>query len=160
MQLAFDRDTADYFEAVVATCGDARLAANWVNGELAAGLNREGLDIACSPVSPERLGGLLRRVADGTISGKIAKQVFERMWTDGEEADAIIEREGLRQITDTGALEALVESIIAANPKQVEQYRAGKTKLLGFFVGQVMKATQGKADPGLVNRLLKERLEA
>ena len=160
MQLAFDRDTADYFEAVAATCGDARLAANWVNGELAAGLNREGLDIACSPVSPERLGGLLRRVADGTISGKIAKQVFERMWTDGEEADAIIEREGLRQITDTGALEALVESVIAANPKQVEQYRAGKTKLLGFFVGQVMKATQGKADPGLVNRLLKERLEA
>ncbi len=159
MQLAFDRDTADYYEAVARVCGDARLAANWVNVELAAALNREGLDVACSPVSAERLGGLLARIADGTISGKIAKQVFEKMWTEGTEADVIIEREGLRQITDTGALEALVEEVIAANPKQVEQYRAGKGKLLGFFVGQVMKATQGKANPAQVNQLLKKRLD-
>ncbi len=160
IQLAFDRDTADYFEAVAAVCGDARLAANWVTVELAAALNREGLDIACSPVSPERLGGLLTRIADGTISGKIAKQVFEHMWRDGAEADTIIEREGLRQITDTSALEALVDEVLAANPKQVEQYRAGKTKLLGFFVGQIMKATRGKANPAQVNQLLKRRLDA
>ncbi len=156
--LTAGRETADYFEAVVAELGDAKLAANWVNGELAALLNRDNLDIVAARVSPVQLAGLLKRVADQTISGKIAKDVFASMWDDGGDADAIIESRGLRQITDTGALEAVVDEIIAANPEQVEQFRAGKDKVLGFFVGQVMKATQGKANPGQVNQLLRDKL--
>ncbi len=158
--LAASRELADYYEALAETgAAEPKLCANWVMGELAASLNRHGLDIGQSPVDPARLGGLLRRVQDGTISGKIAKQVFESLWNSAEEADAIIEAQGLKQITDSGALEGIIDGIIAANPGQVEQFRAGKDKLLGFFVGQVMKATRGKANPQQVNELLTKKLK-
>ncbi len=157
--LVSSRELADYYESVVAAAGgQPKLCANWVMGELAAALNREGLEITDSPVSAGQLAGLLRRIVDQTISGKIAKTVFEAMWKGEGDADAVIEARGLRQITDTGALEAVVDEVIQANPKQVEQYRAGREKLLGFFVGQVMKATGGKANPAEVNRILRERL--
>jgi len=156
--LTVGRDLADYFEAVVAIGAEPKLAANWITGELAAALNREQLSIGASRVSAPALAGLLARLADQTISGKLAKQVFEIMWRDGGEADAIIEARGLRQITDTGALAAAVDAIIAASPEQVAQYRAGKAKVIGFFVGQVMKATGGKANPAQVNEILRKRL--
>ncbi len=157
--LTATRELADYYEAVVkvADC-DAKLCANWVMGDLAAALNKAGLDIGESPVQPERLAGLVRRIADDTISGKMAKEVFETLWTSADAADAIIERQGLKQITDTGAIEAIIDQIIAANPDQVAGYRAGKEKLFGFFVGQAMKATQGKANPAQLNELLKQKL--
>jgi aspartyl-tRNA(Asn)/glutamyl-tRNA(Gln) amidotransferase subunit B len=150
---------AAYFETVAGGCGDAKLAANWINGALAAALNKAGLDIADSPVSAEHLAGLIARIKDDTISGKIAKQVFEAMWAGDGDADQVIEAKGLKQITDTGAIEAIIDGIIDANPGQVEQYRAGKDKLFGFFVGQVMKQTQGKANPQQVNALLKDKLK-
>ena len=156
--LTLARETAEFYEAVVAGCGDARLAANWVRGELFGYLNRENRDISDSPVSAAMLGTLISRIQDNTISGKIAKEVLEAMWNGEGEVDAIIEARGLRQITDTGAIEAEVDRVIAENPKQVEQYRAGKDKLMGFFVGQVMKATQGKANPAQVNKLIKKKL--
>ena len=159
-QLTAGRETADYYEAVVAASGaEPKLAANWVNVELAGALNKTGLDIQNSPVSAEALGALLKRIADNTISGKIAKDVFEAMWTGEGGPDQIIEQRGLKQITDTGAIESIIDRILADNPGQVEQYRAGKDKVFGFFVGQVMKATQGKANPGQVNKLLKDRLK-
>ena len=152
---------ANYFEALVAaTNADAKLAANWVVGSLAAMLNKDNTDIANSPVSAEALGALLNRIADNTISGKIAKEVVEAMWLGEGSADEIIESRGLKQITDTGAIEAIIDEIIAANPEQVEQFRAGKDKVLGFFVGQVMKASKGKANPGQVNQLLKQKLSS
>jgi aspartyl-tRNA(Asn)/glutamyl-tRNA(Gln) amidotransferase subunit B len=157
--LASDRDTADYFEAVAARAGDARLAANWVLGELAAFLNREDLAIADAPLRAETLGDLLLRIRDETISTKIAKTVFEVLVTEGGEPDAVIDARGLRQLSDSGELERLVEEVIAANPAQVEQYRAGKGKVLGFFVGQLMKATGGRANPQQVNTLLREKLD-
>jgi aspartyl-tRNA(Asn)/glutamyl-tRNA(Gln) amidotransferase subunit B len=157
--LASDRDTADYFEAVAARAGDARLAANWVLGELAAFLNREDLAIADAPLRAETLGDLLLRIRDETISSKIAKTVFEVLVTEGGEPDAVIDARGLRQLSDSGELERLVEEVIAANPAQVEQYRAGKGKVLGFFVGQLMKATGGRANPQQVNTLLREKLD-
>ncbi len=154
------RALADYYEAVVAAVGDdPKLCANWVNGELAAALNRDDVDITASPVSAEALAGLLKRIQDETISGKIAKEVFEAMWAGEGDADTIIEAKGLKQITDTSALEGVIDEVIAANPEQVEQYRAGKEKLLGFFVGQVMKATGGKANPQQLNELLKSKLQ-
>ena len=156
--LTASRKLADYFEAVATRCGDAKLAANWVNGELAAALNKAELVIETSPVTAAALAGLLTRIADGTISGKIAKQVFEALWAGEGDADAIIEAKGLRQITDTSAIEPLIDAIIAANPAQVEQYRGGKEKVFGFFVGQVMKQTQGKASPQQVNEILKRKL--
>jgi aspartyl-tRNA(Asn)/glutamyl-tRNA(Gln) amidotransferase subunit B len=149
---------ARYFEAVTAGCGDAKLAANWINGALAAALNKEDCDIADSPVSAERLAGLIARIQDNTISGKIAKQVFDAMWAGDGDADSVIEAKGLKQITDSSAIEQLIDRIIAANPGQVAQYRAGKDKLFGFFVGQVMKESQGKANPQQVNAILKEKL--
>jgi aspartyl-tRNA(Asn)/glutamyl-tRNA(Gln) amidotransferase subunit B len=158
--LTASRDTADYFEAVVADLGDAKLAANWVSGELSAVLNREGLDITVSKVDSITFAGLLKRIQDNTISGKIAKDVFATMWDEGGDADAIIEAKGLKQITDTGAIEAAVDEVIANNPEQVEQFRAGKDKVLGFLVGQVMKATQGKANPGQVNQILRDKLSS
>ena len=159
-QLTAGRETADYYEAAVAASGaEPKLAANWVNVELAGALNKAGLDIQNSPVSAEALGALLKRIADNTISGKIAKDVFEAMWTGEGGPDQIIEQRGLKQITDTGAIESIIDRILADNPGQVEQYRAGKDKVFGFFVGQVMKATQGKANPGQVNKLLKDRLK-
>ncbi|MBA3564645.1 MAG: Asp-tRNA(Asn)/Glu-tRNA(Gln) amidotransferase GatCAB subunit B, partial [Gammaproteobacteria bacterium] len=157
--LTVSRDLAAYYEDVVNELGgDAKLAANWVMGELSGALNRAGMDIAGSLIGPPQLAALLRRIADNTISGKLAKDVFEAMWAGEGDADAIIETRGLRQITDTVALEPIVEEVLAANPGQLEQYRAGKDRLFGFFVGQVMKATQGRANPAQVNELLKEKL--
>ena len=154
------RETADYFEAVAADCGDARLAANWVSGELGAALNREGLEIQNARVSAAALAGLLKRISDNTVSGKIAKDVFALMWEQVGSADSIIEAKGLKQITDSGAIDAAVTQVLADNADQVEQFRAGKEKVLGFLVGQVMKLTQGKANPGQVNQLLRERLKS
>ena len=158
--LTASRDTADYFETVAKASNDAKLTANWMSGELSAALNRDNLDITQSRVSGDALVGLLERIKDQTISGKIAKEVFASMWEGGESADAIIAAKGLKQITDSGELEALVDKVIADNPSQAEEYRGGKDKLLGFFVGQVMQATQGKANPGQVNQLLKAKLSS
>jgi len=158
--LTVQRAQADYYEqAVEASNGEAKLVANWMMGELSAGLNKASLDITQSPVSAERLGSLVSRIADQTISGKIAKQVFELMWSSEDSADEIIEREGLKQISDTGALEKMIDQLMADNMAQVEQFRAGKTKMLGFFVGQLMKQTQGKANPQELNKLLQEKLK-
>ncbi len=158
--LSASRETGAYFEAVVGRVGaaHAKLAANWVIGELSSALNRENLEIDAARIDPQRLGGLLERVIDGTISGKLAKDVFEAMWTEGRDADAVIEAKGLRQITDAGAIAKAIDEVIAANPKQLADYRAGKDKLFGFFVGQVMKATGGKANPAQLNDLLKAKL--
>jgi aspartyl-tRNA(Asn)/glutamyl-tRNA(Gln) amidotransferase subunit B len=157
--LTSSRDMADYFERVASGCRDAKLAANWVCGELSAALKRADLEIADSPVDADLLAGLILRIKDNTISGKIAKQVFEAMWQGEGDADRVIRARGLKQITDSGAIEALIDEIIAANPAQVAQYRSGKEKVLGFFVGQVMKASRGKANPQLVNALLQARLK-
>jgi aspartyl-tRNA(Asn)/glutamyl-tRNA(Gln) amidotransferase subunit B len=137
---------------------NAKLAANWVMGELSSALNRDNIDITVSRVAPAQLSGLLARIVDQTISGKIAKEVFEAMWSEGKSADAIIEAKGLKQITDSGAIEGVIDAVIAANPKQLADYRSGKDKLFGFFVGQVMKATEGKANPAQLNELLKLKL--
>jgi aspartyl-tRNA(Asn)/glutamyl-tRNA(Gln) amidotransferase subunit B len=160
--LSASRELGAYFEAVVAAqgAGHAKLAANWVMGELSSALNRDGVDIEHSRVDPQQLTGLLNRIVDNTISGKIAKEVFEAMWSEGKPADAIIEAKGLRQITDAGAIESVIDAVIAANPKQLADYRSGKDKLFGFFVGQVMKATAGKANPAQLNELLKKKLGA
>jgi aspartyl-tRNA(Asn)/glutamyl-tRNA(Gln) amidotransferase subunit B len=156
--LSASRAVADYFETVAAGLADKKLAANWVMGELAGALNKAGVEISACPVGPDALLGLLRRVEDETISGKIAKEVFEAMWAGEGDADAVIKARGLKQITDAGPVEAAIREVIAANPQQLEQYRSGKDKLFGFFVGQVMKATGGKANPALVNELLKKLL--
>ena len=156
--LTSDIALAAYFEEVVKFGGDSKLATNWIMGELSGQLNKEHKSIGDSPVSAEMLGGLLARIQDDTISGKIAKQVFEAMWAGEGSADDIIEAKGLKQITDTGAIEKIVREVIDANPKQVEQFKGGQDKLLGFFVGQVMKASQGKANPGEVNKLIKKIL--
>ncbi len=157
--LTASREMADYYETVVARLGgQPKLAANWVMGELSGALNRENLDVAASRVGAPALAGLLARIADDTISGKIAKDVFEAMWAEGRDADAIIDARGLRQITDSSAIEQAIDAVIAGNPQQLADYRAGKDKLFGFFVGQVMKATQGKANPAQLNELLKRKL--
>jgi aspartyl-tRNA(Asn)/glutamyl-tRNA(Gln) amidotransferase subunit B len=159
--LTASREGADYFEAVVAAAGGApKLAANWVLSELGGVLNAQGLDITQSPVSAAALGGLIQRIQDQTISGKIAKQVFEAMVAGEGDADTVIEAKGLKQITDTGEIERIIDEIVAANPGQVEQYRAGKEKVLGWFVGQVMKASRGKANPEQVNALLRDKLQS
>ena len=158
--LTVSRALADYFEAVAGeTAASAQVAANWVIGELSGLLNKEGLDIGGSKISAGALAGLIDRIADNTISGKIAKDVFEAMWAGEGSADEIIESRGLKQITDSSAIEAIVDAVIAANPSQVEEYRAGKDKLIGYFVGQVMKETGGKANPGQVNQVLKDKLK-
>jgi aspartyl-tRNA(Asn)/glutamyl-tRNA(Gln) amidotransferase subunit B len=159
--LSASRELGAYFEAVVAAlgAGHAKLAANWVMGELSSALNRDALDISASRVSPGEVAELLQRIVDQTISGKIAKEVFEAMWSEGKSADAIIETKGLKQITDSGAIVGVIDSVIAANPKQLADYRSGKDKLFGFFVGQVMKATAGKANPAQLNELLKRKLD-
>jgi aspartyl-tRNA(Asn)/glutamyl-tRNA(Gln) amidotransferase subunit B len=157
--LTASREMADFYETVVARLGgQPKLAANWVMGELSGALNRDGLDVTQSRVGAEALAGLLARIADDTISGKIAKEVFEAMWAEGAAADAIIEARGLRQITDTSAIEQAIDQVMAKNPQQLAEYRSGKDKLFGFFVGQVMKATQGKANPAAVNEILKKKL--
>jgi aspartyl-tRNA(Asn)/glutamyl-tRNA(Gln) amidotransferase subunit B len=157
--LTVSREWADYYETTVAALGgEPKLCANWVMGELSGFLNKEGKELSASPLGPTQLAGLLKRIQDNTISGKIAKDVFEAMWNGAGDADAVIEQRGLRQITDSSAIEQLVDEVIAANPNQLAQYRAGKDKLFGFFVGQVMKASKGKANPQQVNELLTEKL--
>ena len=161
--LTAERSTADYFEATATAAGDAKLAANWINGELSAALNRDGKSLRDCPVSAEQLGGLILRIRDNTISGKIAKQVFEALWNGkGDSADAIIDDKGLKQVSDSGALEVMIDEVIAANTAQVEQYREAddgkRKKLIGFFVGQIMKASKGQANPGMVNQLLSKKL--
>jgi len=156
--LTNSRELADYFEVVVKQSAEAKLSANWVMGELAGMLNKEGKDIGESPVTAEMLAGMLLRIKDSTISGKIAKEVFEAMWQGEGDADAVIEQKGLKQISDSGAIEKVLDEIIAANPQQFDQLQAGKDKLMGFFVGQVMKAMGGKANPAQVNELMKKKL--
>lgn len=167
--LSASRAMAEYFERVHAVCGDAKQAANWVQGELSGALNREGLAIVDSPVSADQLGGLIVRVLDDTINGKAAKQVFQALWHgegggESNSADAIIEAKGLKQVTDTGAIEAMIDQVIADSPAQVAQYRDAEPdkrgKMIGYFVGQVMKASRGTANPQQVNALLKEKLDA
>jgi aspartyl-tRNA(Asn)/glutamyl-tRNA(Gln) amidotransferase subunit B len=159
--LTASREMASYYEATLESAGkeNAKPAANWVMGELAARLNKEGLEIAASPVSAQQLAGVLRRIADNTISNKIARDVFEAVWAgDGKDADAVIEAKGWKQITDTGAIEALVDEVLATNQKSVDEYRAGKEKAFNALVGQAMKATRGKANPQQVTDLLKKKL--
>lgn len=159
--LTSSRELATYFESLLAATGgnDPKQCANWVIVELSGALNKASMDITESPVSAEQLAGVLNRISDNTISGKIAKTVFEALWKgEGKDADAIIENKGLKQVTDTGAIEAMVDEVLANNPDQVQQYRDGKEQLLGFFVGQIMKASKGKANPAQVNELLKKKL--
>ncbi len=161
-QLAADTPTAHYFEAAAKASGDPKLAANWLMGEIAARLNSTETAIAACPVSPAQLGGLLQRILDRTISNAIARQVFEALWNGASDADTVIEAKGLKQVSDSGAIAALVEQVLAANPKQVADYRAAaddkKAKMLGFFVGQVMKASGGKVNPQQLNELLTAKL--
>ena len=158
-KLSASREMADYFEQVVSHAnGQAKMASNWVSGELSGALNQHNLEIDQSPVSAEKLAQLISRIADNTISGKIAKDVFQEMWSSDKTADQVIEEKGLQQISDVGELEAIVDKVIAENPKQVEQYLSGKDKVFGFFVGNVMKLTKGKANPAQVNELLKKKL--
>lgn len=160
MVLTNSREIADYYEAVVAATGgkDAKIAANWVMGELNARLNNDNLSISESPVDAQRMAGLIARILDNTISGKIAKDVFDAMWTSQDSADAIIESKGLKQITDPVAIAAMVRGVIDQFPEQLAEYKGGRDKLFGFFVGEVMKATKGKANPGQVNQILKDEL--
>ena len=159
LELSSQRDIAEYFETVAKESGEVKLSANWVMGELSACLNRDDILVENSPVSATLLAGLVMRIADNTISGKIAKTIFTAMWDGEGDADSLIESKGLKQITDTGAITAMVEEVIANNPNQVEQYRAGKEQLIGFFVGQVMKASKGKANPAQVNQELIKHLK-
>ncbi|MWJ26873.1 Asp-tRNA(Asn)/Glu-tRNA(Gln) amidotransferase subunit GatB [Halomonas sp. ZH2S] len=163
--LSASRDMAEYFEEVKTVCGDAKQAANWVQGELSGALNRENLVITQSPVSARQLGELVSRVMDDTISGKAAKQVFQALWNgQGHSADDVIEAQGLKQVTDSGAIEAMIDQVIADSPAQVAQYCDAEPekrgKMIGYFVGQVMKASRGTANPQQVNGLLKEKLDA
>lgn len=152
------RAMAEYFDAVVATGADPKLAANWIMGDLAKNLNEDGIDITKSPVSAERLGKMIGLIMKDTISGKIAKKVFKEMWTNEDDPEKIVKDKGLVQITNTGAIEAAVDAAIAANPKAVAEYKGGKKKAIGALVGQVMKATRGKANPQMVNKMLAEKL--
>jgi len=159
--LTATRDLATYFEKVVETLkGDPKLAANWVMGDVSSFLNKQNLDITQSPVSAEMLGGMLQKILDNTISGKIAKQVFEDMWNGEGTAEQIIDKKGLKQVTDSSAIETLIDEIIAQYPEQLADYRSGKDKLFGFFVGQAMKASKGKANPAQLNDLLKKKLSS
>ncbi len=159
--LSHERDVADYFEDVAASAGGQnQLSANWITTELFGALNHSNLTIDASPVKAPALGLLMTRIKDGTISGKIAKQVFESMWESGKDPDTIIAEQGLRQVTDDSEIEALIDQVLEENPKQIDQYKAGKDKVFGFFVGQVMKLSQGKANPKQVNQLLKARLDS
>jgi aspartyl-tRNA(Asn)/glutamyl-tRNA(Gln) amidotransferase subunit B len=156
--LTATRAMSEYFEKVVAASGDARAAANWVMGDLSALLKQEGREIEDSPISAEHLGGLLKLMAAGKLTGKLAKDVFAKMAVANETAETIMQREGLESISDEGALGKIIDDVIAANPKQVEQYKSGKQQVIGFLVGQVMKNSRGQADPAVVNRLMKEKL--
>ena len=157
--LAADKDLADFFEIATKESNAAKLSANWIMGELSAELNKENLNIQDSKITAKQIGKLVLRIEDSTISGKIAKEIFEKMWTTGQEVDSIIEEEGLQQVTDLSAIESMVNKVIDDNPDQLKQYLAGKDRLFGFFVGQVMKESQGKANPAHVNQILKEKLK-
>ena len=156
--LISERTRAKYFETV-AEGRDPKLAANWVINELLGALNKQDLDLDASPVSAEQLGGLIDLIADNTISGKIAKDVFADMMETSKDASTIVDEKGLKQVTDTGAIEAIIDEVIAENPDNVEAYRGGKDRLFGFFVGQTMKKSQGKANPAVVNEILKKKLD-
>ncbi|MDB3994541.1 Asp-tRNA(Asn)/Glu-tRNA(Gln) amidotransferase subunit GatB [Gammaproteobacteria bacterium] len=157
--LAADKDIANYFEEVVKISGSPKLSTNWIMGELSALLNNENLNIKDSKVSSDKLGQLILRIEDGTISGKIAKDIFEKMWLSGKEVDIIIKDEDLEQVTDDEEIESMIDEVIANNPQQLEQYKSGKDRLFGFFVGQVMQASQGKANPKQVNEILESKLK-
>jgi len=157
--LALDKDLADFFEEVSKVSGSPKLSANWIMGDLSAQLNNENLNIQDSKISSEKLGELIIRINDGTISGKIAKDVFEKIWISGGEVDETIQKEGLEQVTNLDEIESMIDEVIRSNPQQLSQYKAGKDRLFGFFVGQVMKASEGKANPKQVNDILKEKLE-
>ena len=157
--LTSSREMADFFEATLnETPKEAKLCANWLMGDVSASLNREDQDITQCPISPQQLGGMLKRIADGTISNSAAKEVFKTLWSEGGDPDTIIETKGLKQMSDIGAMEAMVDDIIAANPAQVAEYRSGKEKVFGFFVGLAMKASKGKANPAQMNEILKRKL--
>ena len=157
--LALDKDLADFFEEVSKVSGSPKLSANWIMGDLSAQLNNENLNIQDSKISSKKLGELIIRINDGTISGKIAKDVFEKIWISGAEVDETIQKEGLEQLTNFDEIESMIDKVIQSNPEQHSQYKAGKDRLFGFFVGQVMKASEGKANPKQVNDILKEKLE-
>ena len=157
--LAADKDLADFFEIATKESNAAKLSANWIMGELSAELNKDNLNIQDSKITAKQIGKLVLRIEDSTISGKIAKEIFEKMWTTGQEVDAVIEEEGLQQVTDLSEIESMVNKVIDDNPDQLKQYLAGKDRLFGFFVGQVMKESQGKANPAHVNQILKEKLK-
>ena len=157
--LALDKDLADFFEEVSKVSGSPKLSANWIMGDLSAQLNNENLNIQDSKISSKKLGELIIRINDGTISGKIAKDVFEKIWISGAEVDETIQKEGLEQVTNFDEIESMIDKVIQSNPEQHSQYKAGKDRLFGFFVGQVMKASEGKANPKQVNDILKEKLE-
>ena len=157
--LAADKDLANFFEAVVKVSNSPKLSANWIMGELSAELNNENLSINESKITSNKLGQLILRIEDGTISGKIAKEIFEKLWSSDNEVDEIIQGEGLEQVTDDKEIESMIDKVINNNPEQLEQYRSGKDRLFGFFVGQVMKASQGKANPKQVNDILRKKLE-
>jgi len=156
--LTVERSTSEYFEDAVKVSGDGRATANWITGDLMGLLKAAGKDVSTSPISAEHLGELVSLISKGELSGKLAKEILPKMFESGEQASVIMEREGLKQISDAGALAKLADEVIAANPKQVEQYKSGKIALLGFLVGQVMKASRGQANPAAVNEALKARL--
>ncbi|HPE03977.1 MAG TPA: Asp-tRNA(Asn)/Glu-tRNA(Gln) amidotransferase GatCAB subunit B, partial [Thauera sp.] len=165
--LTASKEVADFYQATVSATGASlatqlpKLCANWVMGDLAARINKAELDVSASPVSPAQLAGLVARIADNTISNAIGKKVFEALWNgEGATADEVIERQGLKQVTDTGAIEAMIDEVLAANQKSVEEFRAGKEKAFNALVGQVMKASKGKASPAQVNELLRKKLGA
>jgi aspartyl-tRNA(Asn)/glutamyl-tRNA(Gln) amidotransferase subunit B len=158
--LSATRATADYFEAAAKVSGDGRTTANWVVGDLMGLLNAAGKDIESSPISAARLGELVALIGKGELSGKLAKEILPKMFETGDAPAAIMEREGLKQISDTGALEKIADEVIAANPKQVEQYKGGKVALMGFLVGQMMKASRGQANPAVVTEVLKKKLDS
>ena len=156
--LTATREVSEYFEAVAKTSGDPRAAANWVMGDLMASLKEARREIADSPVAPERLGELIAMIGKGELTGKLAKEVFPKMFATGDSASDVMEREGLKAISDSGALEKMVDEVIAANPKQVEQYKTGKATVLGFLVGAVMKVSRGQANPQAVGEILRRKL--
>lgn len=155
-----EQESTEYFETLMKHVKDAKLAVTWMTGELFGRLNKQGIEIQDSPVSAQQLSGLLELIENQTISGSIAKTVLDKMFETGKEASVIVDEEGLKQVTDTGAIEKQIDEVLAANQDKVTEFRSVKDKLFGFFVGQVMKATQGKANPAMVNDLLKKKLAA
>ncbi len=156
--LTQSRALASYYEEAAKLSGQPKVISNWIMGELMRLLNADGREIEDCPVKPGKLAGMVKMIADGVISTKIAKTVFEEMYKTGKDAETVVKEQGLVQVSDTGAIEQIISDVIRANPGQAAEYKAGKEKLFGFFVGQVMKASKGKANPDLVNQLLKKKL--